>query len=67
MGISLYRLHVYKGGSHVDTSHIFPLGVLVAITLLGNGAGDGGARAGTACEAASPLYSDHYCPIGEGV
>ena len=40
-----------------DTSHIFPQGVLAAITLVGGGAGDGGAKAGTGCEAGLPLCS----------
>ena len=33
-------------GFDMDAIHIFPQGVLAAITLVGGGAGDGGARAG---------------------
>lgn len=39
-----------KDRSEVSKRHVFPQGVLVAITLLGSGAGDGGARARTRCE-----------------
>ena len=36
---------------------VFPQGVLVAINLVGGGAGDGGARAGVECEARLPPCS----------
>lgn len=42
-------------GSEVDASHIFPQGVLVAVTLVGSGAGDGGAKGGPGYEARLPL------------
>ena len=42
-------------GSEADASHIFPQGVLVAVTLVRGGAGDGGAKAGTGYEAGLPL------------
>ena len=44
-------------GFDVDASRIFPLDALAAIPLPGGGAGDGGARAGTGCEAGLPLCS----------
>ena len=50
VGVTLYSLNVPSafGGrarSHVSMSHIFPQGVLEAITLVGNGIGGGRARA----------------------
>lgn len=60
MGASLCRLCVPsafggRAGFDVDTSHIFPQGVLTAITLLGGVAGDG--RASTGCKAGLTLCS----------
>ena len=34
-----------RAGSVVSMGHIFPQGVLAALTLVGGGAGDGGPRA----------------------
>ena len=50
LGASLYRLHVPRAfdgraGFDVDANHIFPQGVLAAISLVEVRAGDGGARA----------------------
>ena len=47
MGVSLYRLNVPsafggRAGFDVDARHVFPQGVLAAITLGGGRAGDGG-------------------------
>ena len=58
----LCRLHLPSpfGGSagfDTDTCHIFPQGVVTTLTLLGAVAGDGGARAGSRCEAGLPLCS----------
>ena len=39
-----------RAGSDVSMSHIFPQGVLAAITLVGGGAGYGGAKARASCE-----------------
>ena len=39
-----------RAGSDVSTSHILPHTVLAAITLVGVGAGDGGAKARPKCE-----------------
>ena len=39
------------------SSHVFPQAVLAAITLVGDGAGDEGARAGTGCDAGLSLCS----------
>ena len=49
-GVSLCRLHVprafgERAGFNVDASHVFPQGILAAITLGGSVAGGGGARA----------------------
>lgn len=56
VGISLYRLCVPstlgdRAVFDVETSHVLLQGVLAAITLVGDGTRDGGARAGTSCEA----------------
>ena len=66
--VSLYRLHVPnafggKAGLDVDASHVFPQGVLPAVTFVGDGAGDGGARACTGCEAGllSTQWSSPHC------
>ena len=46
-----------RAGFDIITSHIFPQDVLAAITLVGGGAGEGGARAGARCGAGSgPKY-----------
>jgi len=53
MGRALYILHVPSAlvaGSRVSMSHIFSQGVLVAITLVGSGPGDGDARYRTWCD-----------------
>lgn len=47
----MYSLHVssafgWKDGFNVNRNHIFPHGVLAALTLVGSEAGDEGARAG---------------------
>ena len=52
---SLCRQHVPHApggrvGFEVEASHIFPQGVLAAITLVRGGAGDGGARPCAGCE-----------------
>ena len=57
VGALLYGLHMPCGfggraGFDVNRSHVFPQGVLAAITLLG-----GGARDGARCEPALPLCS----------
>ena len=62
MGASLYRLHVPsafggKTGFDMDISHVLPLSVLVSITFVGYGAGDGGARTGAGCLVELPLCS----------
>ena len=41
---------VGRDGSEVNVGHVFPQGVLAVITLLGGGAGDGGARSRARCE-----------------
>ena len=50
--VSLYRLHVpiAFAGFGVDVCHVFPQGVLAAITLAEGGTGNGGARARACCE-----------------
>lgn len=55
MGSSLYSPCVPsgfggRGGFDMNSSNIFPQGVLAAITFVGGGHGDGGARAGISCE-----------------
>ena len=60
--VSLYSLHVPSGfggraGFDTNISRIFPQGVLAAISLVGAGAGEGGARAGARCEVELSLYS----------
>ena len=60
VGTSLYRICLLsafggKAGFDVDASHIFPQGVLAAVTLVRGVAGDGGARACAGCEAGLPL------------
>ena len=52
MGESQYSLHVPSGFGgravfDINTGHIFPQGVLAAITLVGGGTGVGWARART--------------------
>ena len=39
-----------RAGFDVDASHIFPQGVLAAVTLVGPVAGDGGAKVCAGCE-----------------
>ena len=39
-----------RAGSEMSKGHIFPQGMLAAITLIGGGAGDGGARARARCD-----------------
>ena len=51
MGVSLCRLYRpnafgKRAGFDVDTSHVFPQGVLAAITFVVDVAGDRGAKAG---------------------
>ena len=46
-----------RAGFDMDASHLFPQGVLAAITLLGGGAGDEGVRGGAWCEAGLSLCS----------
>ena len=63
---SLYSLHVPSGygrraRSDVSKSHIFPQGVLAAISLVEGGAGDGRARARAR---ASSMLSGHHCLTG---
>ena len=60
----LYRLHVLsafsgRAGFNVDTSHNFPQGVLAAITLVGDGTANWGARGRT-----FPLLSGCHCSVG---
>ena len=56
VGVSLCSLLHVPGGfserasSEMSRGHIFPGGVLAAITLVGGRAGDGGARAKAKCE-----------------
>ena len=68
--MSLYSLHVPNAfggrpGFDKNTSHIFPQGVLVAITLVGGGAGSGGARAGAMCKPGLPLCSVAIAALSE--
>ena len=62
VGASLCRLHVPsvlggRAGFDVDASHVFPQGVLAAITLVGCVAGIGVARACSGYEEGVPLCS----------
>lgn len=62
MGASLYRFLVpssfgWRARFDVDTSHVFPRGLLTAITLERGGVGAGGAGTGAGCEAGPPLCS----------
>ena len=61
-GAFLFSLRVPSGfggraGSAVSTSHVFPQGVLAAITLVGSRAGDAEARAGAKCKSGLLLCS----------
>ena len=61
-GSMIYSLRVPSGFGEraefdVNTSHVFPQGVLAAITLVGCGAGDRGVRAKARCELRIPLCS----------
>lgn len=62
MGASLYKLHMpnASGGKaelDIDSGHIFPQGVLAALTLVSGRTGDWGARASTGRDLGFPLYS----------
>ena len=62
VGASLEKLCVPNAfggisGFDADAIHVFPQGVLVAITLIGHGVGDSGATAGAMCEAGLPVCS----------
>lgn len=52
MRVSLCGLCVSRGRAESDmsTSRVFPQGVLAGITLVGGGAGEGGAGARARCE-----------------
>lgn len=55
MGASLYSLDVPsdfggRAGSEMNTYHIFPLRMLLALTLVGGEAGDEGAIASAMCD-----------------
>lgn len=74
MGVSLYRLCVLNafGGraeSDMDSGHVFPLAVRIAISLAEGGPGGGGARAGARCGMGLPLpqLGGCHCPIGGDV
>ena len=54
-----------RAGSDINTGHIFLQRVLAAITLMGGGAGDGGARAGVRCEAGLAIFSVAYQGWGQ--
>ena len=63
MGVSLYRLCVLNafGGraeSDMDSGHVFPLAVRIAISLAESGPGGRGARVGAGCEAELSLCSN---------
>ena len=53
--VCVLRVFGGRAGFGVNTSHIFPQDVLAAITLVGGGAGEGVARAGSRCEVGLPL------------
>ena len=60
VGVSLCSLHMPSGfggraGYDVNTSEVFPQGVLAAITLVGGRAEDGGGSAGARCELGFPF------------
>ena len=62
MEVILYSLHVSSGfggraGSDMSMGHIFPHGVLAGVTLVGGGAGDGGATCRARCELGHLLCS----------
>ena len=62
VGASLYILLVPSGfagrdGFDVNTSDVFPQGVLPAVFLVVGGAGEGGARARARCEVGLTLSS----------
>ena len=62
VGTFVYRLCVPNAfggiaGFDMDASHIFPQGVLAAITLIGGGAGAREPRASSGCEAGLPCCS----------
>ena len=69
VGAFIYRLHVpnafgERAGFDVDPSHVFPQGVLAAITLVGSGTRDGSARAGALCKVRRPLCSGYHTLLG---
>lgn len=72
MGASLYSLHVPSGfagraGSDLSLRHVFLQGVLAALTLVGSGTGDGGARAGARCDSGLLLcLVTITAPLGSG-
>ena len=56
-----------RAGFDVYTSHVFPHGMLEAISLIGGGAVNGGATAGAAYEVGFfPLLSGHTTLLGVG-
>ena len=62
MGISLHSLCLPNGFDgraelEMDTVHVFPQGVLLAITLVGGGAGDEVSKARARCELGLSLCS----------
>ena len=62
MGASLCQLHVPsafdgRAGFDMEASHVFPQGVLTAVTLVQGGTRDRGARVGARYEARLPLCS----------
>ena len=68
MGASLSSLHVPIGfggrvGSGMNTIHVFPQGVLAAITLVGGEPGEGRARTKARCEVGLPLCSVDVTPL----
>ena len=63
VGVSLYSLHVPshfggRAGFDINTGHVFPQLALAAVTLVGGGTGEGGARAGARCEPGL-----HFCSL----
>ena len=62
VGASLYSLHLPshcfgRAGFDMNTSHIFPHGMLTSITLVEGVPGDEAARTSARCEAGLPLCS----------
>ena len=48
--VCMYPVDLVRTGSEVNTGCVFPRGVLAATTLVGGGAGVGGARARARCK-----------------